>query len=57
MPKDLKANRPVTIKQVKALLDAAEGKVKTLVQLGMTMRQRLGDLRALRWRNVDLTAC
>jgi integrase len=61
MKKTQKANRPVQFRmptftpaQVKALLAVANGEMKTLVLLGATTGQRLGDLLALRWKDVDM---
>jgi integrase len=62
MKKTQKANRPVqprmtqpfTIEQVKALLNGAQGEMMTLILLGVTTGQRLRDLLALKWKDVDL---
>jgi len=61
MKKTQKANRPVQLRiptftpaQVKALLAVAVGEMKTLILLGATTGQRLGDLLALKWEDVDM---
>ena len=46
--------KPLTFEQVKALLSTAKGEMKTLILLAATTGQRLDDLLALRWQDVDL---
>jgi integrase len=45
-----------TSDQVKILLEAAEGEWKGLILLAVYTGQRLGDIAALTWRQVDLAA-
>jgi integrase len=46
--------RPFTVKELRAVLDAADSEWKSLVLFGLYTGQRLGDLAVLSWDNVDL---
>ena len=46
---------PFTIPQLQAVLSVADDEWKNLIRLGLYTGQRLGDLAALTWSNIDLT--
>lgn len=46
--------RPFTIPELQAVLEVADDEWKSLVKFGLYTGQRLGDLAALTWANVDL---
>jgi len=46
--------RPFTVKELRAVVDAADCEWKSLVLFGLYTGQRLGDLALLSWNNVDL---
>lgn len=50
-----KKRTPFTIPQLQAVLSVADDEWKTLIRLGLYTGQRLGDLAALTWSNIDLT--
>lgn len=48
------ARRPFTIPELRAVLDTCDDEWKSLVLFGLYTGQRLGDLAALSWANLDL---
>lgn len=48
------SKRPLTIEELKAIIEKAEGEMKTLFMLGTFTGLRLGDAATLRWDEVDL---
>jgi integrase len=46
--------RPFTIPEIRRILRAAHGEWRGLILFGLYTGQRLGDLAALTWQNVDL---
>jgi integrase len=46
--------RPFTIEEIRSLLSIADPEWKSLIRLGLYTGQRLADLAALTWANVDL---
>ena len=52
--KDRSNRRPLTIPEVKRLLAIADDEWRSLISFGLYTGQRLGDLAALTWANVDL---
>jgi integrase len=53
-PLEPRTTEALTIKQVKALLAAADGEMKTLILLTVRTGRRLCDLMRFRWKDVDL---
>lgn len=51
------SKRPLTVEQIKTLLDTALGDMKTLIALGYFTGLRQGDCCTLQWREVDLLRC
>ncbi len=47
--------RPFTIDELRAVLDVAGGEWKSIIKFGPYTGQRLGDLAALTWAQIDLT--
>lgn len=48
------SKRPLTVEQIKLLIDTAAGDMRLLVALGYFTGLRLGDCCTLQWREVDL---
>ncbi len=48
------SKKPLTVKQIAALIDTAAGDMRLLVALGYFTGLRLGDCCTLQWREVDL---
>ncbi len=48
------SKRPLTIEELKAIIEKADGEMKTLFMLGTFTGLRLGDAATLRWDEVDL---
>jgi integrase len=46
--------QPFTIPQLEAVIAIADDEWKSLIRMGLYTGQRLGDLAALTWRNIDL---
>jgi len=46
--------RPLTVEEMKAIIEAAEGELKTLFMLGTFTGLRMGDCATLKWGEVDL---
>jgi integrase len=46
--------RPLTIEEIRSVLAIADPEWKSLIRLGLYTGQRLADLAALKWSNVDL---
>jgi integrase len=46
--------RPFTIEEIRRVLEVADEEWKSLIYFGLFSAQRLGDLAALTWNNVDL---
>ncbi len=51
------SKRPLTVEQIKTLIDTAQGDMKTLIALGYFTGLRQGDCCTLQWREVDLLRC
>ncbi len=49
------SKRPLTIEELKTVIETAEGEMKTLFMLGTFSGLRLGDAANLQWGEVDLT--
>ena len=47
--------RPFTLAEIQAVLSVADPEWQSLIRFGFYTGQRLGDLAALRWSNIDLT--
>jgi integrase len=48
------SRRPFTIPEIQAVLSVADPEWQSLIKFGFYTGQRLGDLAALRWHNLDL---
>jgi integrase len=46
--------RPFTLKQLRSILKAADDEWRSLILFGLYTGQRLADIAALRWSNIDL---
>ncbi len=51
------SKRPLTVDQIKKLLDTATGDMRLLIALGYFTGLRFGDCCTLQWREVDLLRC
>lgn len=51
---DERARLPFTIEEIKAILAVADPEWQSLVKFALYTGQRLGDIAALTWANVDL---
>ncbi len=47
--------RPFTLDEIKSVLAASNPEWKSMVKFGFYLGQRLGDIAALTWKNIDLT--
>jgi integrase len=48
------SQRPFTIPEIQAVLSVADPEWQSLIKFGFYTGQRLGDVAALRWSNIDL---
>lgn len=53
-PLEVNGRRDLSSEEIRTLLNAATGEVKTLILLGTYTGQRLGDCCLLKWRQVDI---
>lgn len=51
---DKAERRPFTLEELKRILDVADGEWRGMILFGLYTGQRLGDIAALTWSNVDL---